>query len=33
VLRVIPGRTTEYWTLCCDDCGGIHLDLVDKPRA
>ena len=33
VLRVIPGRTTEYWTLQCDDCGGIHLDIVDKPRA
>jgi len=31
VLRVIPGRA-EYWTLRCEDCGGIHLDILDKPR-
>jgi hypothetical protein len=33
VLKVIPGRAAEYWTLRCDGCGGIHLDIVDKPRA
>ena len=33
VLKVIPGRTAEYWTLRCDGCGGIHLDIVDTPRA
>jgi uncharacterized Zn finger protein len=33
VLRVIAGRTAEYWTLQCDDCGSIQLDIIDKPRA
>ena len=33
LLRVIPGRAAEYWTLRCDGCGGIHLDIVDLPRA
>jgi uncharacterized Zn finger protein len=32
VLRIIPGRSSEYWTLRCTRCGGIHLDIV-KPRA
>src|ERR1700687_2013020 len=34
VLRVIPGRAgTEYWTLRCTGCGGIHLDIVrPSPR-
>jgi uncharacterized Zn finger protein len=32
VLRVIPGRAgSEYWTLRCTGCGGIHLDIV-RPR-
>jgi uncharacterized Zn finger protein len=33
VLRIIPGRSeSEYWTMRCTGCGGIHLDIV-KPRA
>jgi hypothetical protein len=33
VLRIIPGGAgSEYWTLRCTKCGGIHLDIV-KPRA
>ena len=29
VLRIIPGRAdTEYWTMRCTRCGGIHLDIV-----
>jgi uncharacterized Zn finger protein len=29
VLRIIPGRAgTEYWTMRCTKCGGIHLDIV-----
>jgi uncharacterized Zn finger protein len=32
VLRIIPGRSSEYWTLRCTRCGGIHLDIVN-PRA
>jgi hypothetical protein len=29
VLRVIGGRAgTEYWTMRCTHCGGIHLDIV-----
>ena len=32
VLRIIPGRSSEYWTLRCTKCGGIHLDIV-KPRS
>jgi uncharacterized Zn finger protein len=32
VLRVIPGRSgSEYWTLRCTRCGGIHLDIVKTP--
>ena len=32
ILRVIPGRAgSEYWTMRCTACGGIHLDIV-KPR-
>ncbi|MFB9267026.1 hypothetical protein ACFFWD_28355 [Bradyrhizobium erythrophlei] len=33
VFRVIPGRAAEYWTMRCTGCGGIHLDIVDAPRA
>ena len=33
LLSVIPGRVAEYWTTRCDGCGGIHMDIVDKPRA
>jgi uncharacterized Zn finger protein len=29
VLRVIPGRArSEYWTMRCAGCGGIHLDIL-----
>ena len=29
ILRVIAGRSgSEYWTLRCTKCGGIHLDIV-----
>jgi hypothetical protein len=29
VLRIIPGRAgSEYWTLRCTRCGGIHLDII-----
>jgi len=32
ILRVIPGKSgSEYWTLRCIGCGGIHLDIVKKP--
>lgn len=30
VLRVIAGRRgSEYWTMRCTKCGGIHLDIVE----
>jgi uncharacterized Zn finger protein len=29
VLRVITGRAdSEYWTMRCTRCGGIHLDIL-----
>jgi uncharacterized Zn finger protein len=29
ILRVIAGKAgSEYWTLRCTKCGGIHLDIV-----
>jgi hypothetical protein len=29
VLRVIGGRAgSEYWTMRCTHCGGIHLEIV-----
>ena len=29
VLRIIPGRAgSEYWTLRCTRCGGIHFDII-----
>jgi uncharacterized Zn finger protein len=34
VLRIIPGKAgSEYWTMRCTKCGGIHLDIVkaDSP--
>ena len=32
VLRVIGGRAgSEYWTMRCTRCGGIHLDNVKTP--
>ena len=32
VMRVIGGREgSEYWTMRCVRCGGIHLDIVN-PR-
>ncbi|SDT48895.1 hypothetical protein SAMN05444158_6429 [Bradyrhizobium canariense] len=34
VLRIIPGRAgSEYWTMRCTRCGGIHLDIVKAPSA
>jgi len=34
VLRIIPGRAgTEYWTMRCTRCGGIHLDVVKAVQA
>jgi hypothetical protein len=34
LLRIICGRTAEYWTLRCIGCGGIHLNIVDTaPRS
>jgi len=34
VLRVIGGRAgTEYWTMRCVLCGGIHLDIVKGSSA
>jgi uncharacterized Zn finger protein len=33
VMRVIGGKAqSEYWTLRCTRCGGIHLDIL-KPSA
>jgi uncharacterized Zn finger protein len=33
VMRVFSGKArSEYWTLRCTRCGGIHLDIV-KSRA
>ena len=33
VMRVFSGKAqTEYWTLRCTRCGGIHLDIV-KPQS
>jgi Zn finger protein HypA/HybF involved in hydrogenase expression len=38
VLRVIPGGAkleaisearSEYWTMRCTKCGGIHLDILN----
>jgi uncharacterized Zn finger protein len=32
VMRVIPGRAgSEYWTMRCTRCGGIHLNIVKPP--
>ncbi|NOJ42318.1 hypothetical protein HCN58_22460 [Bradyrhizobium sp. WSM 1791] len=32
VLRIIPGRAdTEYWTMRCTRCGGIHLIVKSAP--
>ena len=29
VLSIIAGRAqSEYWTLRCTKCGGIHLDIL-----
>ena len=34
VMRVIPGREgSEYWTMRCTRCGGIHLDIVNPRHA
>jgi uncharacterized Zn finger protein len=36
VLRVIAGGAraksqSEYWTMRCTSCGGIHLDILNGP--
>jgi transposase-like protein len=32
VVRVMGGRAgSEYWTMRCTRCGGIHLDIVKAP--
>ena len=32
VLRVFGGRkASEYWTLQCNRCHSIHLDIVRQP--
>jgi uncharacterized Zn finger protein len=34
ILRVIAGRSgSEYWTMRCTRCGGIHLDIVNPSPA
>jgi uncharacterized Zn finger protein len=34
VLRVIGGKAgSEYWTMRCTKCGGIHLDIVKTAPA
>jgi len=34
VMRVIHGREgSEYWTMRCTRCGGIHLDIVNPRHA
>ena len=33
LLRIIPGRNAEYWTMRCVRCGGIHLDIVKAETA
>jgi hypothetical protein len=37
VLKIIPGRVgrggCEYWTMRCNRCGGIHLDIVEPVGA
>jgi uncharacterized Zn finger protein len=34
VMKVINGRAgSEYWTMRCTRCGGIHLDIIKPPVA
>jgi uncharacterized Zn finger protein len=34
ILRVIAGKSgSEYWTMRCTRCGGIHLDIVRPATA
>jgi hypothetical protein len=34
VLRVIAGKAkSEYWTMRCVKCGGIHLDVLKASPA
>lgn len=34
VLRVIGGRrASEYWTLQCNRCHSIHLDIIKQAPA
>jgi hypothetical protein len=31
ILSIIAGRGgTEYWTMRCTECGGIHLDILQS---
>jgi hypothetical protein len=31
ILRVFAGKAgSEYWTMRCIRCGGIHLDIVQS---
>src|ERR1700681_457031 len=34
ILRVIAGKAgSEYWTMRCTRCGGVHLDIVKATHA
>jgi uncharacterized Zn finger protein len=34
ILCVIKGKAeSEYWTMRCTRCGGVHLDIVKSCRA
>ena len=34
ILRVIGGKSgSEYWTMRCTRCGGIHLDILQPSSA
>src|ERR1700730_12429140 len=34
ILRVIAGKAgSEYWTMRCTRCGGVHLHIVKPCRA
>jgi uncharacterized Zn finger protein len=33
ILRIIAGRGgSEYWTMRCTECGGVHLDIVKSQK-
>jgi uncharacterized Zn finger protein len=34
ILSVIAGKAeSEYWTMRCTRCGGVHLEIVNPARA